>query len=127
MGAGGAGMGAGMGAWGAGVGAWGVDVLVLLNVAVCSFILSMPCAAVKCLECMKHSDTFDPMLDLSLDIKTCPSIEKALHKAIHPDVLDGSNQYACPKSVPVHATYICIICVCTHNNGIGMHARTTVW
>ena len=48
---------------------------------------------------MKHSDTFDPMLDLSLDIKTCPSIEKALQKAIHPDVLDGPNQYACPKSV----------------------------
>ena len=57
----------------------------------------LPLAAVKCLECMNDSDTYDQLLDLSLDVKNSQSIEKALYKAVQPDVLDGANKYACPR------------------------------
>ena len=51
---------------------------------------------VKCLECKKTSNTFDPLLDISLDIKNCSSLGKALQKSIQSDTLEGDNSYACP-------------------------------
>jgi len=45
---------------------------------------------------MKTSDTFDPLLDISLDIKNCQSLSKALQKSTKPDLLDEENKYACP-------------------------------
>jgi ubiquitin carboxyl-terminal hydrolase 36/42 len=54
------------------------------------------CSAVKCSECQKTSETFDPLLDLSLDIKTCGNLKQALNRFTKPDALDGENQYACP-------------------------------
>ena len=51
---------------------------------------------VKCLDCTKMSDTFDPLLDISVDIKTSQTLLKALHHYIKPDLLDGDNSYACP-------------------------------
>ena len=51
---------------------------------------------VKCSECQKTSETFDPLLDVSLDIKTCGNLKQALNRFTKPDALDGENQYACP-------------------------------
>ena len=59
------------------------------------FFLLFP-FAVKCLHCMKTSNTYDPLLDISLDIKGCTSLTKALQKSIKADMLDGDNKYACP-------------------------------
>ena len=52
--------------------------------------------AVKCMECMKTSNTYDPLLDINLDIKSCSSLIKALQKSIQSDILEGDNCYACP-------------------------------
>ena len=51
---------------------------------------------VKCLACSKMSDTFDPLLDISVDIKNSPTLHKALQHYIKPDLLEGDNSYACP-------------------------------
>lgn len=42
------------------------------------------------------SNTFDPLLDMNLDIKNCPSLLKALQRSIQSDTLEGDNCYACP-------------------------------
>ncbi|MGH0139235.1 UNVERIFIED_CONTAM: hypothetical protein FKN15_068644 [Acipenser sinensis] len=52
---------------------------------------------VKCLNCKAVSDTFDPYLDVSLDIKTAQSITKALEQFVKPEQLDGENAYKCTK------------------------------
>uniref|UniRef100_A0AAY5EM20 Ubiquitin carboxyl-terminal hydrolase n=1 Tax=Electrophorus electricus TaxID=8005 RepID=A0AAY5EM20_ELEEL len=52
---------------------------------------------VKCLNCKAVSDTFDPYLDIALDIKTAPTITKALEQFVKPEQLDGDNAYKCTK------------------------------
>ncbi|XP_041073710.1 ubiquitin carboxyl-terminal hydrolase 42-like isoform X2 [Polyodon spathula] len=52
---------------------------------------------VKCLNCKAVSDTFDPYLDVALDIKTAQSITKALEQFVKPEQLDGENAYKCTK------------------------------
>ncbi|XP_010904199.2 ubiquitin carboxyl-terminal hydrolase 42 [Esox lucius] len=52
---------------------------------------------VKCLNCKAVSDTFDPFLDVALEIKTTPSITKALEQFVKPEQLDGENAYKCTK------------------------------
>uniref|UniRef100_A0A8C7TFZ2 Ubiquitin carboxyl-terminal hydrolase n=1 Tax=Oncorhynchus mykiss TaxID=8022 RepID=A0A8C7TFZ2_ONCMY len=52
---------------------------------------------VKCLNCKAVSDTFDPYLDVALEIKTAPSITKALEQFVKPEQLDGENAYKCTK------------------------------
>ncbi|CAB1313139.1 unnamed protein product [Coregonus sp. 'balchen'] len=52
---------------------------------------------VKCLNCKAVSDTFDPYLDVALEIKTAPSITKALEQFVKPEQLDGENAYRCAK------------------------------
>lgn len=51
---------------------------------------------VKCLKCKRTSNTYDPLLDISLDIKGFPTLQKALSSSIKPDLLDEENKYACP-------------------------------
>lgn len=50
---------------------------------------------VKCAACSHCSDTFDPCLDISLDIQRAASIEKAFMRFTETDVLDGDNKYRC--------------------------------
>lgn len=54
---------------------------------------------VVCAACSYSSNTFDPFLDLSLEIKKCPSLEKALAHFTRTETLDASNTYKCPKYV----------------------------
>ena len=70
-----------------------------MSIVVCACIDGWPLAVyspVKCLRCMQTSDTFDPLLDVSLDIKNCSQLTRALEKSTKPDKLDGENRYACP-------------------------------
>ncbi|CAG5116325.1 unnamed protein product, partial [Candidula unifasciata] len=50
-----------------------------------------------CLRCQAKSDTFDPFMDLSLDIKGVSTVEEALSKFVKPETLDNENAYKCPK------------------------------
>ncbi|XP_069037038.1 ubiquitin carboxyl-terminal hydrolase 42 isoform X2 [Lepisosteus oculatus] len=52
---------------------------------------------VKCLNCKAVSDTFDPYLDVALEIKTAQNISKALEQFVKPEHLDGENAYKCTK------------------------------
>lgn len=52
---------------------------------------------VQCLKCKEKSNTYDPFLDISLDIKNVPTLEKAFEKYVHPEMLDNENAYMCTK------------------------------
>eukprot|EP00117_Sycon_ciliatum_P024372 scpid68263/ scgid20466/ Ubiquitin carboxyl-terminal hydrolase 36; Deubiquitinating enzyme 36; Ubiquitin thioesterase 36; Ubiquitin-specific-processing protease 36 len=52
---------------------------------------------VLCSKCKYESKTFDPLLDVSLDIKNANSVTGAFEQFIKPDILDGANKYMCPK------------------------------
>ncbi|XP_028990336.1 ubiquitin carboxyl-terminal hydrolase 42 isoform X2 [Betta splendens] len=52
---------------------------------------------VKCLNCKAVSDTFDPFLDITLEIKTAPSVTKSLEQFVKPEQLEGENAYKCTK------------------------------
>ena len=52
---------------------------------------------VKCSQCDYESNTYDPFLDLSLEINQASSVEKALKRFTAGETLDGANQYKCPK------------------------------
>lgn len=44
------------------------------------------------------SSTFDPFLDLSLEINKASSLTRALQHFTAAEVLDGDNRYRCPKN-----------------------------
>lgn len=52
---------------------------------------------VKCTACSHCSNTYDPFLDLSLEIVRADSVTKALARFTAVDVLDGDNKYKCPR------------------------------
>lgn len=52
---------------------------------------------VKCTRCSHCSNTFDPFLDLSLEIVRAESLVKALAHFTAVEVLDGDNKYQCSK------------------------------
>ncbi|KAG0330165.1 hypothetical protein BG000_011800 [Podila horticola] len=52
---------------------------------------------VKCMECEQESNTFEPFLDISLDIKGTESIQRALRDYTRPEILTKSNQYQCDQ------------------------------
>jgi ubiquitin carboxyl-terminal hydrolase 36/42 len=52
---------------------------------------------VTCRECHHNSDTFDSILDLSLDIFRQNSIKEALHSFGKVDHLKGADKYKCEK------------------------------
>nr|XP_002127053.1 ubiquitin carboxyl-terminal hydrolase 36 [Ciona intestinalis] len=65
---------------------------------------------VKCRQCRAVSDTFDPFLDLSLDINKQESndLRKCLENFVKPELLHGDNLYKCyqcKKSVPASKTF----------------------
>lgn len=64
---------------------------------------------VRCLKCKNNSNTFDPLMDIMLDIKHVPSVEKALQRSVKQELLDGENLYMCPRckrKVPAHKQFL---------------------
>ena len=54
---------------------------------------------VTCMQCGYNSDTFDSILDLSIDIHGCASLKDALRKFTAVDYLKGADKYKCEKCV----------------------------
>ncbi|CAO1616874.1 unnamed protein product [Parajaminaea phylloscopi] len=52
---------------------------------------------VTCLRCKHNSDTFDPILDFSLDIRRCDSLRDAMDTFTEAEELRGSEKYRCEK------------------------------
>jgi ubiquitin carboxyl-terminal hydrolase 36/42 len=52
---------------------------------------------VTCRDCGYNSDTFDRILDLSLDIFKADSVKDALKKFVAIDYLKGADKYKCEK------------------------------
>ncbi|XP_069848964.1 ubiquitin carboxyl-terminal hydrolase 36 isoform X1 [Dipodomys merriami] len=52
---------------------------------------------VKCSMCKSVSDTYDPYLDIALEIRQAANIVRALELFVKPDVLSGENAYMCAK------------------------------
>ncbi|XP_010595216.1 ubiquitin carboxyl-terminal hydrolase 36 isoform X1 [Loxodonta africana] len=52
---------------------------------------------VKCSVCKSVSDTYDPYLDIALEIRQAANIVRALEVFVKPDVLSGENAYMCAK------------------------------
>uniref|UniRef100_A0A8C1S5R3 Ubiquitin carboxyl-terminal hydrolase n=1 Tax=Cyprinus carpio TaxID=7962 RepID=A0A8C1S5R3_CYPCA len=52
---------------------------------------------VKCSICKSVSDTYDPYLDIALEIRQAVNIVRALELFVKPDVLSGENAYMCAK------------------------------
>ncbi|KAG8507479.1 Ubiquitin carboxyl-terminal hydrolase 36 [Galemys pyrenaicus] len=52
---------------------------------------------VKCSVCGSVSDTYDPYLDVALEIRQAANIVRALELFVKPDVLSGENAYMCAK------------------------------
>ncbi|MBN3283847.1 UBP36 hydrolase, partial [Polyodon spathula] len=52
---------------------------------------------VKCSVCKSVSDTYDPYLDVAVEIRQAPNIVRALELFVKPDVLIGENAYMCAK------------------------------
>ncbi|KAJ2807566.1 hypothetical protein H4S07_003567, partial [Coemansia furcata] len=52
---------------------------------------------VKCSRCNHESNTFEPLLDLSLDIQAGNTIAKALRSFTRPEILTKDNRYKCEK------------------------------
>ncbi|XP_007951469.2 ubiquitin carboxyl-terminal hydrolase 17-like protein 6 [Orycteropus afer afer] len=50
---------------------------------------------VQCLRCQRVSDTFDPYLDITLDIQAAESVSQALEQLVTTEELDGDNSYHC--------------------------------
>lgn len=54
---------------------------------------------IRCTEGYKYeSNTYDPFLDLSLEINRCSTLLRALQHFTAPETLDGENRYRCPKT-----------------------------
>jgi ubiquitin C-terminal hydrolase len=52
---------------------------------------------IHCLSCGTKSNTFEPFLDLSLEIRDCSTLEKALSQFTKSETLNKKNQYKCDK------------------------------
>ncbi|KAK2077331.1 hypothetical protein QBZ16_004965 [Prototheca wickerhamii] len=59
---------------------------------------------VKCQSCGYESNTYEPFLELSLDIGRSTSVTRALQRFTAGETLQGSNAYRCPREgAPVRA------------------------
>ena len=54
-------------------------------------------STIVCSKCQAESSTEETFLDLSLDIKGCNSVERAISKFIEPETLSKSNRYKCGR------------------------------
>nr|CAB3267556.1 ubiquitin carboxyl-terminal hydrolase 36-like [Phallusia mammillata] len=54
---------------------------------------------VKCRQCKAVSDTFDPFLDISLEISKqgCNNLQRCFEHFVKPEILHGDNSYKCHR------------------------------
>ncbi|KAM4815031.1 uncharacterized protein RHO17_005553, partial [Thomomys bottae] len=50
---------------------------------------------ITCFQCQSTSDTFDPYLDITLDMAGAQSVEQALARLVEPEELAGEDAYHC--------------------------------
>ncbi len=61
---------------------------------------------IKCACCGRDSNTYDPFLDLSLEIVKAPSVDRALARFCATEVLDGDNKCAPPHARRLHGCWL---------------------
>jgi ubiquitin C-terminal hydrolase len=64
---------------------------------VSGLLLLFSFGTVTCLKCQAKSNTYDPFLDISLDVKNVSTILRALERFVEPETLDTDNAYNCTK------------------------------
>lgn len=52
---------------------------------------------IKCLHCQGTSDSYDPFLDIALDITSAQSVKQALRNTVKAEELCGDNAYYCGR------------------------------
>lgn len=52
---------------------------------------------IKCLHCQGTSDSYDPFLDIALDISSAQSVKQALRDTVKAEELRGDNAYYCGR------------------------------
>ena len=50
---------------------------------------------ISCTNCNRNSDTFDPFMDISLELSACNTLQDCLKKFTSVEVLQGANAYKC--------------------------------
>ncbi|KAK5672670.1 hypothetical protein BDV3_004568 [Batrachochytrium dendrobatidis] len=60
---------------------------------------------ITCLKCKSTSNTLDPLMDISLDIQKCASVEDALARFTTSELLHKQNQYRCSKCNALRDAY----------------------
>lgn len=59
---------------------------------------------IKCSQCSYESNTYEPFLNLSLEVTRASTVDRALEKFTEGEVLDGANKYRCSRqNSPVRA------------------------
>jgi len=53
--------------------------------------------SVVCSQCGWKSNTYDPLLDISLDIKHADNLERAFSMFVKSDRLEADNAYFCDR------------------------------
>lgn len=56
---------------------------------------TLPWLQVECTVCHACSNTYDPLMDLSVDLVRSSSLRQALTRFTATEVLDGENKYRC--------------------------------
>uniref|UniRef100_A0A3B1K5Z1 Ubiquitin carboxyl-terminal hydrolase n=1 Tax=Astyanax mexicanus TaxID=7994 RepID=A0A3B1K5Z1_ASTMX len=60
---------------------------------------------VKCLSCRAESDTFEPYMDVALDIREAEDLTDALRQFVRSEQLDGYKCNVCMKTSPASKTF----------------------
>uniref|UniRef100_A0A803JQV5 USP domain-containing protein n=1 Tax=Xenopus tropicalis TaxID=8364 RepID=A0A803JQV5_XENTR len=72
------------------------DLCLFLKV-LCQILIIFLFLSVTCSVCKNVSDTYDPYLDIALEIRNVPNIVCALEMFVKSDVLSGENAYMCAR------------------------------
>ncbi|XP_076457371.1 uncharacterized protein LOC143291386 [Babylonia areolata] len=52
---------------------------------------------VRCMKCSARFNTYDPYMDISLDLKDVKTLEEAFSRFVKPEMLDMDNAYKCER------------------------------
>ncbi|CAL1152506.1 unnamed protein product, partial [Cladocopium goreaui] len=74
-----------------------VPMPVQQTTSICQLFGGSLRSQVLCLKCKHPSNTFDPFMDISLEVKNASTLEKALDAFTKSEQLSGANKYQCKK------------------------------